>query len=94
MITIAVRYHNLLRRTTGLVEETVVLGESASVRDVLMHLAEHHGAPLREMLLEPDGGISLHLVVFCDQRLVRRDQHDALLSDGDEMMLFPAISGG
>ena len=94
MISIAVRYHNLLRRTTGLAEETVALGEGTSVGDLLLHLAQRHGAPLREMLLEPEGGISLHLVVFCNQRLVRRDGYDGLLSHGDEMMLFPAISGG
>jgi len=94
MITISVRYHNLLRRGAGLEKETFTLPEDASLRDALLYLAQLHGPPLQEMLLNPEGGISLHLVVFRDEKLVHPDQHDAPLSDGQELMLFPAISGG
>ncbi len=94
MITITVRYHNLLRRMTGVKEETITLPVGASLRDALEHLAQRHGPALQEMLFEPDGGISLHLVVFRDQQLVLPDQHDTPLTDGEELMLFPAIAGG
>ena len=94
MITISVRYHNLLRRGAGLEKETFTLPEDASLGDALLYLAQRHGSPLREMLLEPEGGISVHLVVFRDDQLVHPDQHDDSLSDGQELMLFPAISGG
>ena len=94
MITITVRYHNLLRRGAGLEKETFTLPEGASLRDAVMYLAQRHGPPLQEMLLEPEGGISLHLVVFRDDQLVHLDQHDTSLSDGQTLMLFPAISGG
>ena len=94
MITISVRYHNLLRRGAGLEKETFTMPEGASLRDAMIHLAQLHGSPLQEMLLEPEGGISLHLVVFRDDQLVHPDQHDASLSDGQKLMLFPAISGG
>ena len=94
MITLSVRYHNLLRRGAGLGKETFTLPQGATLRDALRYLAQLHGSPLREMLLEPEGGISLHLVVFRDDQLVHPDQHDVPLSDGQELMLFPAISGG
>ena len=94
MITIAVRYHNLLRRTVGLAEETITLPEGTSLRDALMCLAQRHGDPLREMLFESEEDVSLHLVIFRNRRLMGPDQHDAPLSDGEQLMLFPAISGG
>ena len=94
MITVTVRYHNLLRRMTGVKEETISLPVGASLRDALEHLAQRHGPALQEMLFEPDGGISLHLAVFYNRQLVRPDQHDAPLSADDELMLFPAIAGG
>ena len=94
MITITVRYHNLLRRMTGVKEERVALPEGASLRDALERLAQRHGPALQEMLFEPDGGISLHLALFCNRQLVRHGQHDAPLSADDELMLFPAIAGG
>ncbi|MBL7183655.1 MAG: MoaD/ThiS family protein [Anaerolineae bacterium] len=94
MITVTVRYHNLLRRMTGVKEETISLPVGASLRDALEHLAQRHGPALQEMLFEPDGGISVHLVIFRNRQLVRPDQHDAPLTDGEELMLFPAIAGG
>lgn len=94
MITIAVCYHNLLRRTTGLARETITLPEGTSLRGALLYLAQRHGSSLQKMLFEPEGDVSVHLVVFRDKRLLRPDQHDAVLCDGEELMLFPAISGG
>ena len=94
MITVTVRYHNLLRRVTGVAEETITLPASTSLRDALEHLAQRHGPTLREMLFEPEGGVSVHLAVFRNRQLARPDQHDAPLTDGEELMLFPALSGG
>ena len=94
MITVSVRYHNLLRRAVGFAKETVVLPEGSSLRDALSYLAQRHGSPLRGMLFEPEGDLSLHLAVFRNSQLVHRDQHGAPISDGDELMLFPALSGG
>ena len=94
MITVTVRYHNLLRRMTGVAEETITLPEGASLRDALERLAQRHGPALQEMFFEPDGGISLHLAIFCNRQLVRHGQHDTPLSADDELMLFPAIAGG
>jgi molybdopterin synthase sulfur carrier subunit len=94
MITVTVRYHNLLRRMTGVAEETITLPAGTSLRDALEHLAQRHGPKLRGMLLAPDGSVSLHIAIFCNRQLVRHGQHDAPLSDDDELMLFPAIAGG
>lgn len=94
MITVTVRYHNLLRRMTGVAEETITLPAGTSLRDALERLAQRHVPALREMFFEPDGRISLHLVVFRDRQLARPDQHYAPLTDGEELMLFPAIAGG
>ncbi len=88
MISVTVRYHNLLLRIAG------VAGETISLHDALERLEQRHEPPLREMLFEPEGDISPHLAIFCNRRLVRPDQHDAPLADGDELMLFPAVAGG
>ena len=103
MISVTVRYHNLLLRIAGVAGETISLpagapvpgpGTGASLHDALERLAQRHEPPLRKMLFEPEGDISPHLAIFCNRRLVRPDQHDAPLADGDELMLFPAVAGG
>ena len=47
MISVTVRYHNLLLRIAG------VAGETISLHDALERLAQRHEPPLREMLFEP-----------------------------------------
>ncbi len=94
LITIGVRYHNMLRHRAGVAWETIELPADIELQRALEHLAARHGPALGEMLFAPDGGISSHLVVFVNQELVPPAQRTITLSDGDELMLFPAISGG
>ena len=94
MIAISVRYYNLLRRGAGIERETIILPRETSLRAVLEHLADCHRPNLREMLSAPEGGVPSHLIIFCNRRLMRPDQYHLSLCDGDELMLFPAVSGG
>jgi molybdopterin converting factor small subunit len=93
MVTVHVRYFNMLRRTAGVEHESIVLGTSTLLA-ALEQIGERHGPRLRAMLFSADGEPSPHLVIFCNKRLVGRDQLDRVLAEGDELMLFPAISGG
>ena len=93
MITVSVRYHNVLRQITGVIRETIITPEG-SLLAVLRQLAGAHGPALEALLFGQDDAISDHLVIFCNQKLVPSGQRDITLADGDELMLFPAISGG
>jgi molybdopterin converting factor small subunit len=94
MASLTVRYHNVLRSAAGLAEETWPLPENATLYALLQALAGGHGSPLRELLLEADGSVVSHLVVFRNRKLVSGDPHSVSLADGDEVLLFPAVSGG
>lgn len=94
MIEVSIRYYNMLRRSTGVDWEPVTLPQGASIRAALEYLAERHGPDLAQMLFAPGGSVASHLVIFRNRKLVPQDQHHLLLADGDELMLFPAISGG
>jgi MoaD family protein len=93
MVTIRVRYFNMLRRAAGVEQESFTL-HADTLLAALEQIGERHGPRLRAMLFSADGEISPHLVIFCNQRLVGHDQLDRALAEGDELMLFPAISGG
>lgn len=94
MITLTVRYYNILRLRAGLDCECLELPDGAEVRAAVGRLADRHGPGLAEMLLSPTGEISPHLVIFCNQQLVFPGRHFPSLADGDELELFPTISGG
>jgi molybdopterin converting factor small subunit len=46
------------------------------------------------MLLSPSGELASHLVVFVNGKPVYPSREPVSLADGDEIKLFPAISGG
>lgn len=93
MITVGVRYHNMLRHAAGVRDETVAL-PAASLLTALKYLVDRHGPRLGTMLFSPEGGISPHLVIFRNGQLATHDQYHIPLADGDELMLFPVVSGG
>ena len=93
-ITVTVRYHNILRHHAGVDRESLELPEGTEVSAAVRRLAGQHGPGLREMLLSADGGLSPHLVIFVNQESVFPSQRDPTLADGDELRLFPTISGG
>jgi molybdopterin converting factor small subunit len=94
MISVHISYHNMLRRQTGVERETIQLPAEASLCGALERVADRYGTHLREMLFAPDGTVASHLVVFHNGQLARQDARTVQLVDGDELMLFPAISGG
>jgi molybdopterin converting factor small subunit len=87
-------YHNILRRHTGIERETIQLPAETSLHGALEKVADRYGPHLRDMLFASDGTVTNHLVVFHNGQLARQDAHTVQLADGDELMLFPAISGG
>ena len=93
-ITVTVRYHNMLRHHSGMEQEALALPEGTPLQAALELLAPHHGPGLEGMLFAPGGVLSPHLVIFRNQGLLPRGRGDVTLLDGDELLLFPAISGG
>jgi molybdopterin converting factor small subunit len=93
-IAVDVRYNNILRSTAGIAEETLQVPTGASLVELLRVLGHRHGSGLNTMLFQPDGTVATHLVVFRNRKLVGQDQYSLQLADGDELNLFPAVSGG
>jgi molybdopterin converting factor small subunit len=94
MIRVTVRYHNILRNHAGLEQETLDLPQGTGVADAIRRLAGRHGSGLATMLLSPEGELSTYLVVFLNGQLVFPARDPLPLADGDDLKLFPSISGG
>lgn len=93
-INVRIRYYNVFRRAAGVEVEDLRLPSESSVRDALDQLPTTSSAALRDLLFTPDQEIVSHLVVFRNGKLVTHDQFDTELAHGDELKLFPAVSGG
>lgn len=91
---VQIRYHNMLRRRTGIASEALDLPERSSLLHALETIGQRYEPALRQMLFNPDGTVASHLVIFRNGRLARDDPRTIALADGDELLLFPSISGG
>jgi len=94
MASLTVRYHNILRSAAGLAEETLPVPEEATLYALLEALSVRHEPSLGNLLLEADGSVVSHLVVFVNRKLITGDPRDIEVAEEDEVMLFPAVSGG
>lgn len=94
IIRVTIQYYNVLRRAAGFEEEAITLPSGSSVRDALVQLSAAASPALRDLLFTVEGEIVSHLVVFRNRKLVTHDRFDTELVDGDELKLFPAVSGG
>ena len=94
MIAVTVRYYNMLRRHTGLACETLELPEGTQADIAIRRLADRYGPAFAGMVFSPSGELASHLAVFVNEQLIPAGGLAAPLADGDEIKLFPAISGG
>ena len=92
-IDVTIQYHNILRRGAGINAEQVRLPAGSSVAEALQQLAATR-TTLRSLLFTGEGDVASHVVVFRNSKIVMHDQFDVQLADGDELKLFPAVSGG
>jgi len=73
---------------------TVQSGPGDTVGDALDALLDAHPA-LRERVLDDDGDLADHINVLRNGRNIHHDDGlDATLGEGDELALFPPVSGG
>jgi molybdopterin converting factor small subunit len=93
-LTLTVRYKNILRSAALSAEEKVRIPAGATLLNFLQQLGQNHGSRLLSLVLYANGRVVTHLVIFRNQRPVPQGQCQLQLADGDELMLFPAVSGG
>ncbi|MFB6125809.1 MAG: ubiquitin-like small modifier protein 1 [Halolamina sp.] len=80
-----------LREAAGDDEVAVDVEPDATVEDALAALLAAH-PPLGERVLDDDGGVRDHINVLRNGEAV--DDLATELDDGDELALFPPVSGG
>jgi molybdopterin synthase sulfur carrier subunit len=83
-----------LAETAGESEPDVDAVDAATVGDALDALLESHPA-LAARVRDEDGNLRDHINLLCNGRDVReRAGLDTPVDDGDELALFPPVSGG
>ena len=87
-----IRIPPVLRAQTG--GQTEVEAAGANVGEVLRALTSEHPAT-EEQLFGPDGDLNRYVNVYLNDEDVRvLDGLDTVVSDGDTVVILPAMAGG
>jgi len=68
--------------------------EADTVKSLIEELAKKYGPEVRRRLLDEDGRLRRYINVYLNDRVLAHDEMDTMLSDGDEVLILPAVSGG
>lgn len=84
-----------LAETAGEREVEVDVEPGETFRDALDALFEVH-PELEEEIIDPDGEVYDHIRVLRngENPFVKQEGFDTVLTEGDELALFPPVSGG
>jgi MoaD family protein len=90
--TVTIRISSALRAWAGVDSEVVV--SAASVRAALAEIAVRHPS-LHRGICDETGAIRRHVNLFVNTDHIRDlEGLDTALATGDELTVFPAVSGG
>jgi molybdopterin synthase sulfur carrier subunit len=88
-----VKYFADVRNLTGRLDEDWNL-PAATLRELLLGLAERHGEPFRKRVM-PEGRLSDTIIVLVNgQHVVHLDGLDTPLQPEATVSLFPMVAGG
>lgn len=90
---VSVRFFNILAAYTGIKQTKITLPAGTTLRELAHQLAGDYSEAFRIIIL-PEGILNPHLHFFRNSARVNETELDSPLSDGDEIMLFPAVAGG
>jgi len=90
-LVVSVKYYNIVVDFLGRGEEQRSIPSGTTMRGFVEALASE-SAPFRRLALTPEGQVSGHVRLFRSEQAVL--DMDEPLADGDEIRVFPAISGG
>lgn len=90
-IQVSVKYYNIVADFVGRREERREVGARTTVRDLMDTLAAE-SASFRKLAFTDEGQVSGHVRLFRNGQAVL--DYDERLVEGDEIRVFPTISGG
>ena len=93
MITVSIRYFNLLAAFAGVKQESRSVPEGTTIGELIELLAAQRPGAFGETLLH-NGRPSPHLRVFRNETPLNPQDMTAPLAEGDALILFPAVAGG
>lgn len=92
---ISILFDAQMRQFVGIDRMEIEATDGDSLHDVLMSTANQAGDQLKQRLFRNDQTLQPTILLFVNQlAIAANDAASHILSDGDEVCLYPPISGG
>ena len=94
---VTVEYLGYIKQTLNAEQaESIILQEKATVRDLLVLLAEKHGEPFKKAVYDPkDADMKPHHILAVNGLILNQlDNLNTKLKDGDRVAVMPVVTGG
>jgi MoaD family protein len=93
MITVRVRYFNMLGTFTGCKEESLSFPSPVTLLELVHFISNKYPGGFAQVALI-EGGLAPHLRIFVNNKPLGWQDGETIMNHGDEVMLFPAVAGG
>jgi MoaD family protein len=96
-LKVTIEYLGYIKQSLGLTQaENLEIKTNASVRDLLIRLAEKHGEPFKKAVYHPeDKELQPHHILAINGLMVNLlNGLDTKLKDGDRVTIMPVVTGG
>ncbi|MCS7145559.1 MAG: MoaD family protein [Nitrososphaerota archaeon] len=68
--------------------------EADSVKAVIEELSKRYGPEIRKRLLDDEGRPRRYINIYVNDEALSHQELDRKLTEGDEVLILPAVSGG
>ncbi len=92
-MNVKVEYAAQVKRAAGVGSEEIECNSPCTVQQLVAQLADQHGDPLKNLLVDQDGNLQRSILLFIGDNQARWDD-PAELNDRDTVTILSPISGG
>jgi MoaD family protein len=97
-VKVTVEYLGYIKQTLGITQaENIELKPEATIRDLLILLAEKHCEPFKKTVYDPKDTTGLkpyHILAVNGLMITLLNGLDTKLRDGDRVSVMPVVTGG
>ena len=91
---VTVQFTTQLKAAIGKADDTIELDDDATVRSLITELDQRYSQAFRQFAMDAKGNFLPSVFVCINDAQCTGTVYDQILSDGDQVALVSAISGG
>ncbi|MCL5773369.1 MAG: MoaD/ThiS family protein [Firmicutes bacterium] len=90
---VSIKLYSFIKDAAGVSKESIEINEGTTLAGLLDFLVSRYGRKFKEAILK-EGRLNPHIKIFCSEKLINKNDLSLMLEEGNEILMFPPVSGG